>query len=126
MFISHSVVIHLLRFLDDKMIKILCTLFLLFVEQSAFSSSLDLLGLPRDHEVQLSPLEEAEEIIVGFEVEYSAGLHRDLHKTKITLKADFSSFCRIFQSREKTTEKITDIIPNFGSSKIIYPFHSFP
>lgn len=107
------------------MTKILCTLVLLFLGQSAFSSQLNPSDLSESNETVLA-LEEAEEIGVGSEIEFAAGLQKDLLKTKIILKADFSSFCGSFRPTEKISVKFREIIPNLSTSRIIYPFHFFP
>ena len=107
------------------MTKILCSLVLLFLGQSAFSSPLDLSDLSEGNGTFMS-LENAEELAAGSEVEFAAGLHKELHKTKITLRADFRSFCVSFRPAERSSIEFRELIPNLSIAKIIYPFHSFP
>ncbi|MCY2688446.1 hypothetical protein [Salinimicrobium sp. TH3] len=107
------------------MIKILCTFFLLFLGQSVFPSPLDFSALSEDNETLLL-LENPEEITAGSEVEFAPGLLKELHKTKIILKADFSSFCGSFRPADRITVKFRENILNLNTAKIIYPFHSFP
>ena len=107
------------------MIKILCTFVLLFLGQSVFSSPLDLSALSEGNETFLL-LENAEEIAAGSEVEFAAGLQKELYKTKIILKVDFSSFCGSFRLADRFTVKFRENILNLNTAKIIYPFHSFP
>lgn len=108
------------------MTKILCTLVLLFLGHSAFSSQFDLSDFSKGHETVLSSTAEAEEMAAGSEVEFSAGLQKDLHKIKIVLKADFNFFCGALWPAENISGEFREFIPNRYTAKIIYPFHSFP
>lgn len=108
------------------MTKILCTLILLFYCQAAISSSFDLSVLSEAHETFPALTEEAQEIASGSEIEFSAGLQKDLHRIKIILYADFTSFWETFEPVEGIPIEPREIIPNLSIAKIIYPFHSFP
>ena len=113
------------EFPHGKMKKILCTLILLIVGQSAFSSRYDLSGLSEGQEILLLS-EEAEEIVAGSEVEFSAGLQKCLFRTKIILNTDFNSFYGTLLIVPCSLIKFPEIVPNLSTAKIIYPFHSFP
>lgn len=108
------------------MTKILCTLILLISGQSVFSSAIFFSGFSEASEHVLLTKEQPEKIEESPEIDYPAGLQKDLHRMKIFVKAGFGFFCRAFLSTEKIPGEIWEISPNLSTAKIIYPFHSFP
>lgn len=105
--------------------KILCIFVFLLIGQSALSFAYHPSNDFGDFSRELPKTEDTTEITAASNADFSAGIQKNLFKTKIISRSGFSFNSCPSWPTNNYSEGTQDFSPSLTISKIIFPFHSF-